>query len=402
MIDIAVVGGGASGYACAIQAKLSNPALEVAVIERLSRTGRKILATGNGRCNLSNTSISAENYHGSVNVMDIIEKTPDCFDFFGNTVGLVCTVGKNGCVYPKSNSASSVVNLVRMKMTAMGIKEICDYQVTDIVPKDGFFVLKSGDMSLTSRRVVICAGGCASPCFGTDGSMLKVLENLGYTVTKTCPAIAPLKADKVLLKGLGGVRVQGKVTALSGKKILKKECGEIQFNDENISGICVFNLAYLWQEYGKNLALKIDLAPDYTHRQLFEYLVNIKNMFGDFPIQDMLSGLLTKNLSVYIAKNALGYNMSAKIKTVSDGDIKKICDKIKSLKFDITGCSPWKNAQATYGGVHAECVGTNLESKLHRGMYFCGEILDTVGDCGGYNLQWAWSSGICAGRECAV
>lgn len=401
--DIAVIGGGASGFAAAITAaRLCDG--KVTVFERLARTGKKVIATGNGKCNLSNKSLKPENYHGSVDAMKIIRSTPDWYEFFTEGMGIVCvsgSEGREGGIYPRSNTATTVLNALRLTAENLGIKEVCDTEIQGILQRNGKYILMSKGEYITCRKIIIACGGYAGTSFGTDGSMMRIFKEMGYRISKICPAVASLRVSPDKLKGLKGVRVKGKISAVSGDKVLRTEYGEMHFNENNISGICVFNLAYLFQEYEGRLMLRADLLPDMSADDITGYIRHIKKIRSENCLEETLTGIFPKNLAVYIVRNVLKRPMTDIIETLSDSEIKNLADVIKCLEFEVTGCSPWQNAQATCGGIHAECVTGNLESVKHSGIYFCGEILDTVGDCGGYNLQWAWSSGMWAGMHCA-
>lgn len=407
--DIAIIGGGASGLAAAISAKITNPQKSVIVIEKLVRTGKKIIASGNGKCNLSNIDISGRNYHGSVDAMKVIERMPDYKEFFTDTLGVLCITGsegRTGGVYPRSNSSTTVLNAMRLKMQELGVIEMCECEIIDIVPdvvsrRDGF-TLKHKNGEIKCQRLIVASGGYAAPSFGTDGSIMRLLKSMGYVTSKICPAVAPLRVNPESVKGLKGVRVKGEVSAVSGGKILRTEKGELQFNENNISGICVFNLAYLFQKYEGKLSLRIDLMSDIPLDRLAEYICGIRKSRANQPLEELLTGAFVKNLAVYLVKKSVNRPLTDKISTLKNNEINKIIGNIKSLEFEVTGCSPWQNAQATMGGITASQVDDNLQSKRHKGIYLCGEILDVVGDCGGYNLQWAWSSGILVGREAAI
>lgn len=406
MYDIAVIGGGASGFAAAVSAKQTDGQLSVIILEKMFRSGKKLAATGNGKCNLSNINITSGNYHGSIDAMEIISKTPDAMNYFRDTYGVLCVTGsegRNGGLYPRSNSANTVLSAVRLKMQSLGIEERCDFDVTKIGRIKNGYKLYSKNGEVECRRVIIACGGYAGPAFGTDGGMLRLLRDMGLNSAKICPAVAPLRVAPESVKGLKGVRIKGEVSAFSDGKLLRKEAGEIQFNENNLSGICVFNLAYLFQRYEGRLTLRADLFPQITENDLYEYLAdNVRIDRGDYPLEEFLTGIFVKNLAIYLVKKAVGRSLDDKIKSLKNGEIRRIASLIKSLEFEVTGCSPWQNAQVTMGGITAECVNGKLETLKYKGMYLCGEILDVAGDCGGYNLQWAWSSGIWAGENCAL
>lgn len=399
--DIAIIGGGASGLAAAIGASETNSAASVAIAERLNKTGRKLLATGNGHCNLSNRNLTEKSYRGSVkNVMEIIGKTPSAEEFF-RSLGVLCTSDGQGRMYPYSNSAASVLNALRLRTSELGVQELCGFEVKEITEKNGGFILRSATGEIGCRRVIVAAGGYAAPAFGTDGSMTGILRKMGYQTAKLCPAVAPLRVRPDKLRGLKGVRVKGRVSAVSEGKILREETGEIQFTENSLSGICVFNLAALFSRYEGRFALRADLVPDMSMKKLEEYLCCVQYLRREYPLEELLTGLFVKNLAVYLVKNSLGRPLTDKISTLKQRELQQLARTIKSLEFEVSGCSPWQNAQSTSGGIHGSCVEETLRSKLHKGIYFAGEILDVDGDCGGYNLQWAWSSGLWAGKNCA-
>lgn len=403
--DIAIIGGGASGLAAAISAKMTNPSKSVLVIEKLSKIGKKIIASGNGKCNLSNINISASNYHGSVNAVKIIEKMPDYNKFFTNTLGVLCVTGsegRTGGVYPRSNSSATVLNAMRLKIQELGVDELCECEITDIKPMKSRFELAYKNGAILCRKLIIASGGYAAPSFGTDGSIMRILKNMGYATSKICPAVAPLRVSTDNLKGLKGVRVKGEVSAVSANKILRTEKGELQFNENNISGICVFNLAYLFHKYEGRLSLRMDLMPDISIDKLAEYLTCLRKNRKDLPLEEFLTGAFIKNLAVYLVKKSVNRPLTDKISTLKNSEMFSLISNIKSLEFEVTGCSSWQNAQATMGGIIASQIDEDLQSERHKGLYMCGEILDVVGDCGGYNLQWAWSSGILVGRKAAI
>ena len=404
--DIIIIGGGASGYAAAITAMETCPAAKVIIAEKLSRTGKKILATGNGKCNLSNSSISEKNYHGSFNAMEFIGNSPDWYSFFTEKLGVLCVTGsegREGGIYPRSNSAATILSALRLRTAELGVTEMCDTDITAISPLKNSFSLttKSGTV-LTCKRIIIAAGGYAGPSFGTDGAMMRVLKDMGYKSAKICPAVAPLKVPQEELKGLKGVRVRGRVSAMAGGKVLRSESGEIQFNENTISGICVFNQAYLFAAHEGELSLRLDLAPDMDERTLTDYLFKIRKRRGNCSAEELLTGMFLKNLAIYLVKRLTDVPLSAQVKSIPDNQIRQIASAIKALDFHVSGCASWQNSQVTMGGIHRKCVDERLCSVLHKGMYLFGEILDVAGDCGGFNLQWAWSSGYIAGKNCAL
>lgn len=398
--DIAIIGGGASGLAAAVSAAMTNSSLKIVIIERLDRVGKKILATGNGRCNLSNKNLGEEHYHGTIDAMKIIRKTSSAEHFF-KMLGVICMTDDQGRMYPRSNSAATVLGAIRLKARELGITELCGMNVVSIKKSVKGYILATDTTEILSKRVIIAAGGYAAPSSGTDGSMMRILKEMGYQVSKICPAVAPLRVKPELLKGMKGVRAKGKIQAVSVGKILHEEFGEIQFTENSLSGICVFNFACLMSHYEGKLILRIDLLPEMSENELADYLFMVKEQRSNFEISELLTGIFAKNPAHYLIKRILNRPQTDIISTLKNGELRKLAKEIKSLEFEISGTSSWQNAQATSGGIHVSCVNENLESKLHKGIYFAGEILDVDGECGGYNLQWAWSSGIWSGKNCA-
>ncbi len=399
--DVVIVGGGASGIAAAIEVKRTAPQLSVVIAERLEKTGRKILATGNGRCNLGNRNASEKMYRGSVkNIGEILACISSIEDYF-NELGVLCTSDEQGRMYPYSNSAATVLSALRIKLEELEIREVCGFRLMKIERSGKGYKLISESSIIECGRVIISAGGYAGPSFGTDGSLTGILRKMGYKTAKICPAVAPLRVRPDAVKGLRGVRVKGKIFAVSDEKILREEVGEIQFTENSVSGICVFNLAYFMAEYEGKLMLRADLMPDKSPKSVEEYIYRVQAQRSDRPLEELLTGAFVKNLAVYLVKNAVQRPLTDKILTLKYNEIHKLVQLIKYLEFEVTGASSWQNAQVTAGGIHGSNVDKFLESRTDRGLYFAGEILDVDGDCGGYNLQWAWCSGTWAGRNCA-
>lgn len=401
--DIAVIGGGASGICSAISAKSSDRNLNVIILEKLLRTGTKILASGNGRCNLGNKNLSTEFYHSSIsNFMDIISEN-DTEEFF-NSLGLVCRTDGEGRIYPYSNKSSSVLDALRIKLKNLDIPEICGFDVKSIEKSGNNFIIKSNDRTVYTKRIIISSGGYSTPVMGTDGAITEIIKK-SHRVTEVYPSLVslPYKNPKEY-KSLAGIRARGTVTAFSDGKKLDSETGEIQFSENTLSGICVFNLSYL-----KPQKIKIDFMPEKSFHEVSDLLFYIKNIRRDCMLDEFLTGIVAKNLGIYMIKKAVhqdqkpksDFSMIKKVSSLSASEIKSIAGMIKSMEVDVMPPVSWKNSQVTAGGIHGSEVTESLESRHCRGMYFSGEILDIDGKCGGYNLEWAWASGLWAGKKCA-
>lgn len=395
--DIAIIGGGASGLAAAISAKLTDKAFSVTILERLPKVGKKLLATGNGRCNLSNVNLNASNYHGSVDAIEIIGESPDVSEFFSE-LGVLTYSDSEGRIYPYSNSAATVLDTLRIHAEELGIEIKNDYSVDDILAQKSNFLLKSDNSSIIAKRVIITCGGCTQTALGSNGSGFTLARGLGIKVTELKPSLCPVPVKKSQLGGLAGVRVKATASLLRGGRLLKTEKGEVQFSENYISGICIFNLSRLAQ-IGDEIVLDLlDGFDDSTVDKIIEkaYLLNYNR-----PLDMLLSGIFNKKLAMHIVKRATKKPLTAKASELSKAEKDSILKLIKALNFTVSGSADFNAAQVTAGGVLGTEIDGMLQSKLHKGLFFAGEVLDADGDCGGYNLHFAWASGLVAGKAAA-
>ena len=400
--DILIIGGGASGLAAAIAAKQADRSLSVTVCEKNDRVGKKLLATGNGRCNFTNRSDDPEHFHGSIDAAGLINETVPAEEFFSD-MGMLSAADPQERVYPYSNSAPTVLNTLRAAVSSLGAEEICSFNVTDYRKKGNCWeVISEGGKTITAKCIIIATGGYAAPVYGTDGSVIRLLREKGYKIAKLSPAVAPLRVAPESVKGLKGVRARCTVTAVANGEKLRTEEGELQFTENSLSGICVFNLAYLYAEHQDDLWISADFAPDMDIENIRDYLNRISEIRPTADITALTAGMFSKNLAAFLVKTALKRPLTDSIMDIDKRETGKLAHTIKDCHFYITGASSWQNAQSTLGGVHADEVSKDLSSRRERGVYFCGEVLDTAGDCGGFNLKWAWASGIIAGKSAAV
>lgn len=389
MYDIAVIGGGAAGLVSAVSAAKEDPNLKIAVLERLPRVGKKILATGNGRCNLSNTAVKEYTYNTGYIFADKITKAFEAAEFFGG-LGLFCRSDSDGRIYPYGNNAAAVLDSLRIALSELGIEEICNFFVSDIKPYKGGYRIISENGQLEARKVIIACGGASSPSMGTDGSFFKILKAKGIKITPLKPALCPIMTDEI--KALKGIRVKAEVMLSGGGK----SRGEVIFNENNISGICIFDISADAKEGAK---LIIDLAPEYSPEELrskFAELTEIrKGAFAD----DLFTGFFPKRLCQYLIKRT-GKCGCTDI-NISKSTASAVADTAKELTFTVKKAAPWKDSQVTRGGIEGNEIDKNLELKKMRGIFVAGEIVDIDGICGGYNLNWAWASGFAAGKNAA-
>lgn len=396
--DIAVIGGGASGLAAAISAARTNPELKIAVLERLPRIGKKILATGNGRCNYTNANIDISNYHGSCTALCNSVKNFSCEDFF-ESLGVYGYRDDELRVYPLSNNASAVLDSMRLEIVKLGIEVICDFNVTEIKKEKNYRIF-SENSCISASSVIAAGGGMSQANLGSDGSVLRILKKIGVKLSPLSPALTSFKVSPETVRSLKGIRANAAVTLFSDNGKLGSQRGEVQFGDGTISGICVFNLSCL--AGGKqNLELSIDMLPEMNFSEVKSLLLSIKKIRYNAASEDFLSGILNKRIGMSIIKLCTDRPLTEKVSAVSDKELSKIAGMIKDYRFKVIGLSGFEKSQVTAGGVSASEVDDSLRSKKFSGMYFCGEILDIIGDCGGYNLHFAFASGAHAGKICA-
>ena len=401
--EIAVIGGGASGLMAAITAKKSGK--EVIILERKDRILKKVLITGNGRCNITNVNANISNYFGKniSSVENILNRfTPqDTMDFF-NELGIVCNEENRGKVYPLSGQASSVVDALRFEAEKLGIKIETEFYVRKI-EKDGFkFRIYSEDRKkIEAGRVIIAAGGQSYPELGSNGSGFELAKELGHSVTKLSPSIVQLKTEKNQVKGLQGIKTDVAVTAYGDNKKICTYDGELLFTDYGISGNVVFNISFVMPLY-KNVEFEIDFMEKFDYNELYEILKERKKMMSHLTMENYFNGMINKKLGQFLSKVSGIEKLSKPVKDLNDSDIRKLCTVLKKYRVKILETTGFKNAQVTAGGVSLDEVNTEtLESKIVKGLYFSGEVLDVYGECGGFNLQWAWASGHIAGENAA-
>lgn len=395
MYNIAIIGAGASGLAAAIAAKRKNAGLSVLLIEALPRVGKKILATGNGRCNLTNLNASADKYNSGF-VSDILsEKTPEYILEFFRSVGLRCVSDSEGRVYPMSNSAASVLDCLRFEAENLGVEILCETRVSSLNVENGQFIINK---NIKAEKVIIAAGGKASPSQGSDGSGFELLKSLGHRITPVYPALVQLTV-KENVKALKGVRVKANLTLAQSGRQADRSSGEVLFTDYGLSGIAVMDISRSVKN--RNGTCFIDALPPMSEKEIVDFLFDCKKRNPDLSADNALGGILPKKFGQFILK-ICGIKNEMPLKMLRPQNISEVSGKIKNLSFEITGTNGFNNAQITVGGAKLnEFDSRTLESKKVRGLYAAGEVLDVDSVCGGFNLHWAWASGITAGESAA-
>ena len=395
---IAVIGGGASGLACAIEAKRQSKkggiSTEITVFEHLEKSAKKILATGNGRCNFCNESITEKNYCGD---KALIKAVLNCeynntVDFFKKS-GILPYV-ENGRIYPRSEQAVSIRDALLKTCEILKIEILTEQNVTEIKAENGKFKIFEKEFD----AVVISTGGCSQKAQGSDGSGYKLLKLFGHKITDVYPALTALTVSQKDFKDLKGLRIKGYAALFSGKKILGDEFGEIQFTENAISGIPVLNLSHLANDK-KNVHLVVDTCNEFSFEDLKKHFTECRLKTPSLRTEEILSGLIPQKLSYYVMRIAQIKENTLTGK-LTDKNIEALVYTLKQLDFKIDGVRDFQYSQVTCGGASEDDFNIKtLMSKKQNGLFACGEILNVNGDCGGYNLHFAWTSGRLAGAS---
>jgi hypothetical protein len=405
--NILVIGGGASGMMTAISALESGAS--VTIVEKESRLGKKVLVTGNGRCNLTNMNISSKNYHGSNplftnNVLAQFDNK-QTINFF-NKLGVVTKVEERGRVFPMSDQASSVVDILTHRLKDLGVKLSYGTKV-DSLKKDGneFQITYDNGKSEIFDKVIIAAGGKAMPALGSDGSGYTLAESLGHTITPTWPSLVQLRLQGSLFEEIKGVKIDGSATLIVNGQVTEREPGEILFTHYGVSGPAILKLSRRAKERilsGDKVTLRLTLLNGFDEEKLDKFLADRFNMLHKKALKTSFLGFLQKRLIPHVLKGAGIENIDKKCAEISASERKRIAQTILAWDFEVIDTNSFKDAQVTAGGVSTDEINPKtLESKIVDGLYFCGEVLDIDGDSGGYNLQFAWSSGQVAGKSAA-
>ncbi len=400
---IAVIGGGASGMMAAITA--AKRGAFVTVYEGNDRVGKKILATGNGKCNFSNRCMGVEHFYTSK--PDLVGKVLSEFSVqdtekFFEGLGMLIR-DRDGYLYPASEQASTVLDVLRMEMERLDIRVITEAKVKTVcLIKPQCFLVVNEKQEEIYDAVIIACGSKASPKTGSDGSGYKLVKTLGHKVSEVVPALVQLRVEENL-KPVSGVRAQAKVRLFIDGEEVASENGELQLTDFGVSGIVVFQLsriaAYALSEK-KKVEISVDFLREYDREPYEDLIKQRMERLKDRTVEQFFTGILNKKLMQFFIKQA-GLNFDTPIAKAEKARIQKVFELCRNWTVHVKETNSFDSAQVCAGGVLLSEVTPQMESKIHPGLYFAGEILDVDGKCGGYNLQWAWSSGHAAGWNAA-
>lgn len=403
--ELAIIGGGPAGIMAALSASEHNSG--VCVIEGNERIGKKLLVTGDGKCNLTNRTMSETNYHSSnkgffTNVL-LQFSNEDTVKFF-NGLGLTVKIENEGRIYPMSLQASSVLDVLRFALNERRVAIITNFKVKSIVKvESGFRIRDTDGKIIESRKLILACGGKAAPFTGSDGSGYDLAKSFGHRIIDPLPSLVQLKFDFEGLKGLAGVRFDGEAQIYINGEPSEKARGEILFTRFGSTGPAILKLSRISSSElnrGRDVKIRINMFPDLNEANIEEILKNYSQSHGDRSIQDLMIGFINKKVIPILLKDAGFENIHMPAGKVTDQELHEIIKHLTEWEFCVSGTLPFNDAQVTVGGVDTKEVDPlTLESKIVKGLYFAGEILDVDGDSGGYNLQWAWSSGWVAGKS---
>ena len=396
--DLIIIGAGASGMMSAIAA--AKHGKHVLILEQSDKPGKKILATGNGKCNFTNAYMNENCFRGDKAFVETILKNfgaEDCLSFF-HSIGIY-PKEKNGYFYPNSEQAASVVLAMTEELRRLSVELCCEVMVKDIFPKKEGFCLITNQGEFLCQKLIVATGLLAAPKLGSNGSLFSAIKQLGHHFSPIVPALCGFYCTGLPFKKVSGVRALGKVTAFIDGKEVATDTGEVQFTDYGLSGIPVFQISRyvsLGLYYKQKVSIEVDLLPEFTKDALLKELRFRQQ--SNCKLELLLNGLLNKKLSDALW-DMLHMNSQTYIDTLKEADLLRIVDMIKGISVSVDKCRDYEFAQVCTGGISVlDIDAQTLESKIVPNIYFAGEILDVDGICGGYNLHFAWATGYIAGK----
>ena len=405
-MKIGIIGAGASGMFAAITA--AKQGAEVTLIEKKDRIGKKILATGNGKCNFTNKSMKQVDFKSQrTNIFDDYISQFDeneVISFFQSN-GML-TKEKNGYYYPRSEQASTVLDLLRLQLKTYKVSVLTEkYPISIQKKKKQFEIILNSNEKLFFDRIILACGSFAGEKKQDNYNGYTYAKNFGHTIVPVVPALVQVRAKGKDFKSIAGVRCDANIKLYIDNCLSAEEFGELQLTDYGISGIPVFQLSR-YVSYGiyekKLVTAVIDFLPEYNIEEWHSFVeTKWKNSSKNITVEEFFQGFLNKKLNMMFLKNA-GIKAETPLNQLKYSKIKQAIETIKCWKIEIEGTNPFENAQICAGGISMDEITLQMESKLIAGLFFTGELLDVDGRCGGYNLQWAWTSGYLAGKYAAL
>ncbi len=401
MKTVGIIGGGVSGLTAAIT--VSRQGYKPILFEKNKRVGKKLLVTGNGLCNFTNSTINKENYYTNYNFISSV------FDKFGQkqlidflaSLGIEYFIDDSGRYFPSSKQASSILNVLLREMERLKVEVKTETFIVDIKKnKNGFILIDSRDRNYKFSKIIISSGSKSYPQLGSDDSILNVLKKLGHNIVTPICILAPIKLKKALHKTASGAKIYASVSIKNKKRVIKEKRGEIVFTNYGISGMPVIDLSFYASKLIQNREkayIVLDFLPNVNASETVNKIKKRKNLLRYGQMKDFFVGWFNNRIGDVFLKYA-GIENSKKISDMSVNDIKMLEQAIHNMRFEIEAVLGAKNSFASIGGVDTKEINPhNMESKLIKNIYFAGEVVDVAGECGGYNIQWAFSSGFLSG-----
>ena len=396
---VAVVGGGASGIIAALTAAEVS-GRHVLLLERQQRIGRKLLATGNGRCNLTNQNASPTDYFGrdpAFAEYALSHFGPVDAQRFFSRIGLLTVTEPGGRVYPFSDSSNSVLDVLRFALDRAAVEQRCSFPVDEIIPKGKAYLLKSGNETLLADAVILACGAAAGAKLGGVMDGYRLGKALGHRRTSLYPSLTRILTASDYPRSLKGVRVQASLRLMRGDHLLAESAGEVQFTENGVSGPAGFDLSRAVSFGGEGQVLHLKLLP-FESEGILSLVHARQKQFPELEASELFTGMLHNRLGRVLVK-AAGIPATVPLKTLTPEDLRTAARKCEDFCLPVRGTDGFDAAQVTAGGLITDDFDPKtMQSRLHPGLYACGELLDIDGPCGGYNLQWAWASGRLAGR----
>lgn len=402
--QVIIVGGGASGLVAAITAARNGA--DVTIIEQKDRLGKKILSTGNGRCNLTNAYMELDCFRSDdmTLVSNVLKQFgyQDTISFF-EELGVILK-DRQGYIYPISDQASTILDVLCMEIAKLNVKVILEETVEDITKKAQGFSLKTNKSSYVCDSIILATGGKASPVLGSDGRGYDLAKSFGHSISPVVPALVQLVGKGKYFKQVSGVRANATVSLLIGGKCVASDTGELQLTNYGISGIPVFQISRYAAKALQNkevVIAEIDFLPTMTEDELKRYISARKETHGHRLAGEFFVGMLHSKIATMLLKEAyIPLHISSS--EIRDDKWDKLIKFIKHFEIEIIDTNSFEQAQICAGGVRTNEVNVDtMESLCSEELYLTGELLDVDGICGGYNLQWAWSTGYIAGKNAA-
>ena len=399
--DLLIIGAGAAGMMAAITAARQK---KVCILEKQNKAGKKLLATGNGKCNFTNANMDASCFGGDQKFLSqVLEEfsVQNCLDFF-HSIGIY-PKNKNGYYYPNSEQAVSVVNALVFELERLEVKISYETEIQTIVSKENSVAVSTNKGTYSGKKLLIATGLLAAPKLGSDGSLFSFIKNFGHRFSPILPALCGFTCKGIDFKKVQGVRAQGNVTALIDGKFAAEDTGEIQFTNYGLSGIPIFQISrYLSKGlYQKSkVQIQINLLPEMDRELLLKELRYRKQVCAEQTADILLNGLIHQLLSGMVLQK-LHLDKHIFCSAISEQEIEKMADMLQHIIVTVTNYRDFEFAQVCTGGIPVTDIHwTNLESKYVKNIHFAGEILDVDGTCGGYNLHFAWATGYIVGKHC--